>query len=100
MPASQFFSMLSSRDALLQLIPGTRFINPGAMKGCFDLCAACKVNAAYAKTATQLHRVAVEGTLSHLARPLIRQGDASPTPPLFWTEIRAKVSPLLQLVTY
>ena len=29
-----------------------------------------------------------------------QQGDASPTPPLFWTEIRAKVSPLLQLVTY
>jgi len=29
-----------------------------------------------------------------------RQGDASPTPPLFWTEIRAKVSPLLQLDTY
>ena len=29
------------------------------------------------------------------------RGDASPTPPsLFWTEIRAKVSPLLQLVTY
>ena len=27
-------------------------------------------------------------------------GDASPTPPTFWTEIRAKVSPLLQLVTY
>ena len=23
-----------------------------------------------------------------------------PTPPLFWTEIRAKVSPLLQLITY
>ena len=92
--------MLSSRDSLLQLMAGTRFINPGAMKGCFDLCAACKVNAAYAKTATQLPRVAVEGTLSHLARPLIRQGDESPTPPLFWTEIRAKVSPLLQLVTY
>jgi len=29
-----------------------------------------------------------------------RQGDASPTPPLFWTETRAKVSLLLQLVTY
>jgi len=29
-----------------------------------------------------------------------RQGDASPTSPLFWTEICAKVSPLLQLVTY
>jgi len=29
-----------------------------------------------------------------------RQGDASPTPPVFWTEIPAKVSPLLQLVTY
>jgi len=28
------------------------------------------------------------------------RGDASPTPPLFWTEIRAKVSLLLQLVTY
>jgi len=28
------------------------------------------------------------------------RGDASPTPSLFWTEIRAKVSPLLQLVTY
>jgi len=26
--------------------------------------------------------------------------DASRTPPLFWTEIRAKISPLLQLVTY
>jgi len=26
--------------------------------------------------------------------------DSSPTPPLFWTEICAKVSPLLQLVTY
>ena len=61
MPASQFFSMLSSRDSLLQLMAGTRFINPGAMKGCFDPCAACKVNAAYAKTATQLPRVAVEG---------------------------------------
>jgi len=30
----------------------------------------------------------------------IRGGDGVPTPPLFWTEIRAKVSPLLQLVTY
>jgi len=29
-----------------------------------------------------------------------RQGDASPAPPLFWTEIRANVNPLLQLVTY
>jgi len=30
-----------------------------------------------------------------------RQGDRGPPlPPLFWTEIRAKVSPLLQLVTY
>ena len=29
-----------------------------------------------------------------------RQGDASPTPPTFWIEIHAKVSPLLQLVTY
>ena len=28
------------------------------------------------------------------------RGDASPTPPLFWTETRAQVSPLLQLVTY
>ena len=28
------------------------------------------------------------------------RGGASPTPPLFWTEIRPKVSPLLQLVTY
>ena len=28
------------------------------------------------------------------------RGDASPTPPTFWTEIRAKVSPVLQLVTY
>jgi len=28
------------------------------------------------------------------------RGDASPTPALFWTEIHAKVSPLLQLVTY
>jgi len=28
------------------------------------------------------------------------RGNGSPTPPLFWTEIRAKVSPLLQLVTY
>jgi len=28
------------------------------------------------------------------------RGDASSTPPLFWTEIRAKVSPPLQLVTY
>jgi len=29
------------------------------------------------------------------------RGDASRIPPpLFWTEIRAKVSPLLQLVTY
>jgi len=27
------------------------------------------------------------------------QGGASPTPYIFWTEIRAKVSPLLQLVT-
>jgi len=27
-------------------------------------------------------------------------GTRSPLPPLFWTEIRAKVSPLLQLVTY
>ena len=29
-----------------------------------------------------------------------RQGDASPTSPTFVTEIRGKVSPLLQLVTY
>jgi len=29
-----------------------------------------------------------------------RQGDASPTPPLFWTKICVKDSPLLQLVTY
>ena len=29
-----------------------------------------------------------------------RQGTRPPLPPLFWTEIRAKVSPLLQLVTY
>jgi len=28
------------------------------------------------------------------------RGDASLTPPLLWTEIRAKVSPLLQRVTY
>jgi len=28
------------------------------------------------------------------------QGTRPPLPPLFWTEIRAKVSPLLQLVTY
>jgi len=27
-------------------------------------------------------------------------GTRPPLPPLFWTEIRAKVSPLLQLVTY
>ena len=27
-------------------------------------------------------------------------GDASSTPPLFWTEIHATVSPLLQLATY
>ena len=35
-------------------------------------------------------------------RPLsfFDRGDTSPTPPLLWTEIRAKVSPLLQLVTY
>ena len=32
--------------------------------------------------------------------PLFSTGDASPTPLTFWTEIRAKVSPLLQLVTY
>jgi len=30
----------------------------------------------------------------------VDRGDASPTPPTFWAEIRAKVSPLLQLVTY
>jgi len=28
------------------------------------------------------------------------RGTRPPLPPLFWTEIRAKVSPLLQLVTY
>jgi len=32
--------------------------------------------------------------------PLFDRGDASRTSPLFWTEILAKVSPLLQLVTY
>jgi len=32
--------------------------------------------------------------------PLFDRGDASPTLPLFRTEIRAKVSSLLQLVTY
>jgi len=59
--------------SLLQLMAGTLFINPVGMKGCFDLCTACKVNAAYAKTATQLPRVGlgVEGTISHLARRLI-----------------------------
>jgi len=31
---------------------------------------------------------------------LFSTGDTSPTPPTFWTEIRAKCSPLLQLVTY
>jgi len=40
------------------------------------------------------------GTRGDGVPPLFRQGDASPTPPTFWTEIRAKVSPLLQLVTY
>jgi len=29
-----------------------------------------------------------------------QQGGRVPTPPLFWTEIRAKVSPLFQLATY
>jgi len=71
MPASQFFSILNSCDSLLQLMAGTRLINHSGMKGCFDLCTACKVNAAYAKTATQLPRVGVEGTASHLARRLI-----------------------------
>ena len=33
-------------------------------------------------------------------RHFFSTGNASPTRPLFWTEIRAKVSPLLRLVTY
>jgi len=32
--------------------------------------------------------------------PLFSTGGCVPHSPLFWTEIRAKVSPLLQLVTY
>ena len=42
------------------------------------------------------------GTRSGRRRPpaFFDWGDASPTPPpIFWTEIRAKVSPLMQLVT-
>jgi len=33
-------------------------------------------------------------------RTFFDRGTRPPLPPLFWTEIRAKVSPLLQLVTY
>ena len=39
------------------------------------------------------------GRLGGQRPPFFRQGDVSPLP-LFWTEIRAKVSPQLQLVTY
>ena len=41
------------------------------------------------------------GTRGDDVPPLFRQAGRVPhSPPLFWTEIRAKVSPLLQLVTY
>ena len=59
----------------------------------------------FRSTATRLQRrrrrrPAYQGCSGAASPIFFRQGDASPTPPLFWTEIRAKVSPLLQLVTY
>jgi len=52
-------------------------------------------------TSAQVWEFGLNLCLMFAASPhFFQQGGASPTPPLFWTEIRAKVSPLLQLVTY
>jgi len=49
----------------------------------------------------QLPRLLPRGVVGRGRCPhFFRQGGRVPHSPTFWTEIRAKVSPLLQLVTY
>jgi len=48
----------------------------------------------------RVQRCSGAGTRGEGVPHFFRQGDASPIPSPFWTEIRAKVSPFLQLVTY